>query len=39
MGYQYNYGAVTPMHEAAIPEAGRWSLGVTHAVIEAWVSA
>ena len=23
------------MHEAAIPEAGRWSLGVTHAVIEA----
>jgi hypothetical protein len=23
------------MHEAAIPEAGRWRLGVTHAVIEA----
>src|SRR5882724_7453294 len=35
MSCQYNCGAFTPTHEAAIPEAGRWSLGVTHAVIEA----
>src|SRR5450755_4296332 len=35
MSCQYNWGAFAPTHEAAIPEAGRWSLGVTHAVIEA----
>ena len=36
MGYQYNWGAFTPTHEAAIPEAGRCSLSVTYTVI--WVS-
>jgi hypothetical protein len=32
MSCQYNWRAFTPTHEAAIPEAGRWSLGVTQAV-------
>ena len=34
MGYQYNWGAFSPTHEDAIPEAGRWRLSVTQAVIE-----
>jgi hypothetical protein len=29
----YNLRAFTPTHEAAIPEAGRWRLGVTQTVI------
>ena len=36
MSCEYNWEAFTPTHEAAIPEAGRWRLSVTHTVI--WVS-
>jgi hypothetical protein len=35
MSCPYNWRAFTPTHEAAIPEPGRWGLGVTQTVIEA----